>query len=241
MFDIKSLTGAYTMTSLVRNRISESKDIFNSSRETKLRNTIVLSTKVITFANHTIWYGLWIMNKVDKKQWFVVGLNILEKDGFARITIDNLCTRLEITKGAFYHHFKNIDGYIEALMKYWLNQNTVQIIEDADKLATAKERMEFIGSVVINRSHKSEQVIRAWSFSNQIVKKYIQQVDDLRIDYSTKLRVQLGMSEEESKNTSVLEYAIFVGIQQLYPDINKKDLEQLYMFYCQKLQINGVR
>ena len=229
------------MTSLVRNRISESKDIFNSSRETKLRNTIVLSTKVITFANHTIWYGLWIMNKVDKKQWFVVGLDILENDGFARISIDNLCTRLEITKGAFYHHFKNIDGYIEALMKYWLNQNTVQIIEDADKLATAKERMEFIGSVVINRSHKSEQVIRAWSFSNQIVKKYIQQVDDLRIDYSTKLRVQLGMSEEESKNTSVLEYAIFVGIQQLYPDINKKDLEQLYMFYCQKLQINGVR
>lgn len=204
------------MTSLVRNRISESKDIFNSSRETKLRNTIVLSTKVITFANHTIWYGLWIMNKVDKKQWFVVGLDILEKDGFARITIDNLCTRLEITKGAFYHHFKNIDGYIEALMKYWLNQNTVQIIEDADKLATAKERMEFIGSVVINRSHKSEQVIRAWSFSNQIVKKYIQQVDDLRIDYSTKLRVQLGMSEEESKNTSVLEYAIFVGIHALY-------------------------
>lgn len=49
------------------------------------------------------------------------------------------------------------------------------------------------------------------------------------------------MSEEESKNTSVLEYAIFVGIQQLYPDINKKDLEQLYIFYCQKLQINGVK
>ena len=117
-------------------------------------------------------------------------------------------------------------------MKYWLNQNTIQIIEDADKLATAKERMEFIGSVVINRSHKSEQVIRAWSFSNQIVKKYIQQVDDLRIDYSTKLRVQLGMSEEESKNTSVLEYAIFVGIQQLYPDINKKDLEETFSGTC---------
>ena len=178
---------------------------------------MVLSTKVTIFANHTTWYGLLIMNKVDKKQWFIVGLDILEKDGFAKITIDNLCTQLEITKGAFYHHFKNVDGYIDALM------------------------MEFIGSVVINRSHKSEQVIRAWSFSNQIVKKYIQQVDDLRIDYSTKLRVQLGMSEEESKNTSVLEYAIFVGIQQLYPDINKKDLEQLYIFYCQKLQINGVK
>lgn len=186
-----------------------------------------------------VWFV--IMKKVDKKQWFIVGLDVLEKDGFARITIDNLCELLQITKGAFYHHFKNIDGYIDALMAYWLSQNTIQIIEDADKLPTAKERMEFIGNVVLNRSHKSEQVIRAWSFSNLIVNKYIQQVDGLRIDYSTKLRVQLGMSEEEAKNISVLEYAIFVGIQQLYPDINKKDLEQLYMFYCQELQINGVR
>lgn len=177
------------------------------------------------------------MKKVDKNQWFIVGLDVLEKEGFARITIDNLCGLLQITKGAFYHHFKNIDGYINALMKYWLSRNTIQIIEDADKLPSVKERMEFIGNAVINRSHKNEQVIRAWSFSNPIVKKYIQQVDDLRIDYSTKLRVLLGMSEEEAKNTSVLEYAIFVGMQQLYPDMNKKDLEQLYMFYCQKLQI----
>jgi len=88
---------------------------------------LVLSTKVTIFANHTTWYGLLIMNKVDKKQWFIVGLDILEKDGFAKITIDNLCTQLEITKGAFYHHFKNVDGYIDALMKYWLNQNTIQV------------------------------------------------------------------------------------------------------------------
>ena len=32
-----------------------------------------------------------IMKKVDKKQWFVTGLTVLEKEGFARITIDNLC------------------------------------------------------------------------------------------------------------------------------------------------------
>ena len=176
------------------------------------------------------------MKKVDKKQWFVVGLDILAKDGFSKITIDNLCTLLEITKGAFYHHFKNIDGYVDALMKYWLSQNTIQVIEDADKLPSAKERIEFIGNAVIQRLHKSEQVIRAWGFSNPIVKKYVQQVDDLRIEYSTKQRVLLGLPEEEAKNITVLEYAIFVGGQQLFPDMDKKELEQLYLFYCQKLQ-----
>lgn len=66
MLDIKSLTGAYTMTSLVRNRISKSKDICNSSQETKLRKTIGSFNKSNYFANHTTWYGLLIMNKVDK-------------------------------------------------------------------------------------------------------------------------------------------------------------------------------
>lgn len=40
------------------------------------------------------------MKKVDKKQWFVTGLTVLEKEGFAKITIDNLCGLLQITKGA---------------------------------------------------------------------------------------------------------------------------------------------
>lgn len=181
------------------------------------------------------------MKKVDKNQWFVIGLKVLENDGFSKITIDNLCTLLEITKGAFYHHFKNIDGYVDALMKYWLSQNTIQVIEDADKLPLAKKRIEFIGNAVIQRLHKSEQVIRAWGFSSPIVKKYVQQVDDLRIEYSTKQRVLLGLSEEEAKNTSVLEYAIFVGGQQLFPDMDKKELEQLYQFYCQKLQSNELK
>lgn len=181
------------------------------------------------------------MKKVDKKQWFVVGLEVLVKEGFARVTIDNLCGLLQITKGAFYHHFKNIDGYIDTLMKFWLEVNTIQVIEDADKLSSAKERIEFIGNAVIKRSHKSEQVIRAWGFSNPIVKKYVQQVDDLRIEYSTKQRVMLGMSEDEAKNTTVLEYAIFVGGQQLFPDMDKNDLEQLYLFYCRKLQSNNLK
>lgn len=60
------------------------------------------------------------MKKVEKKQWFVIGLQIIEKNGVAKITIDNLCNLLEITKGAFYHHFKNIDGYIDALMAFWV-------------------------------------------------------------------------------------------------------------------------
>ena len=58
MLDIKSLTGAYIMTSLVRNRISKSKDICNSSRETKLRKTIGSFNKSNYFCKpyHVVWF-----------------------------------------------------------------------------------------------------------------------------------------------------------------------------------------
>ncbi len=57
------------------------------------------------------------MKKVEKKQWFIIGLQIIENEGISKITIDNLCALLKITKGAFYHHFKNIDGYIDGKFK----------------------------------------------------------------------------------------------------------------------------
>ncbi len=42
------------------------------------------------------------MKKVEKKQWFIIGLQIIENEGVSKITIDNLCALLKITKGAFY-------------------------------------------------------------------------------------------------------------------------------------------
>ena len=38
------------------------------------------------------------MKKVEKKQWFIMGLQIIENEGVSKITIDNLCNLLEITK-----------------------------------------------------------------------------------------------------------------------------------------------
>lgn len=52
------------------------------------------------------------MKKVDKNQWFVIGLNVLENDGYSKITIDNLCALLKITKGAFYHHLRILMGML---------------------------------------------------------------------------------------------------------------------------------
>lgn len=88
------------------------------------------------------------MKKVEKKQWFVIGLQIIENNGVAKITIDNLCNLLEITKGAFYHHFKNIDGYIDALMAFWVKEEYTCIYRRSRKIREFKRKATYLISNV---------------------------------------------------------------------------------------------
>lgn len=172
------------------------------------------------------------MKKNEKNDWFTTGLRIIETEGFMKITIENLCSLLKVTKGSFYHHFGNIDGYIEALMKYWTDENTKLLIEKLDQFETANEKKAILNKMVLLRSHKREQMIRGWSFSNRIVERYVREVDEIRIDYTAKLIEQCGEDAKTAKQIAILEYACMVGIQQLFPDMPNEESDELHnLFY----------
>lgn len=172
------------------------------------------------------------MKKVEREDWFTTGLGILEEDGFLKITIDNLCGALKVTKGSFYHHFRNVDDYIDALMQFWVERNTKSLICQIDKLDTPHDKIEMLNRSVLQRSHKSEQVIRGWSFSNQLVRKYVAEVDALRIAYTAELIMLGGKQADVAKQLALLAYGCLIGIQQLEPDMPEKKQSALYeLFY----------
>lgn len=174
------------------------------------------------------------MKKIERNDWFITGLEILNTDGFLKITIENLCDALKVTKGSFYHHFKNVDAYIDALMKHWVEKNTKSLIEQVDKLKSPDEKIEKLYKLVLQRSHKSEQVIRGWSFSNDIVRKYVTEVDEKRVEYTTNLKILCGEKSEPARQLAMLEYACLIGIQQLYPDLSGKKQLELYKLLSKK-------
>ena len=52
---------------------------------------------------------------------------LLSTHGFENTTIEDILTTAGITKGAFYHHFKNKESLCEAVLE--------QVIEDFNELA----------------------------------------------------------------------------------------------------------
>ena len=175
------------------------------------------------------------MKKIEREDWFTTGFEILKKDGFLKITINNLCDALKVTKGSFYHHFKNVDAYIDALMKYWVDKNTKSLIVQVDKVKAPLEKIERLNKLVLQRTHKSEQVIRGWSFSNEVVKKYVTEVDEIRIEYTADLKILCGEQAGVARKLATLEYACLIGIQQLYPEISGEKQLELYRFFYKEI------
>lgn len=158
------------------------------------------------------------MKKIDKKQWFIIGLQILDHGDLSKITIGNLCSILQITKGSFYHHFGNVNGYIEALMEYWLETHTYIFIERAEMLENPREKLILLAHSAAYASNRGEKVIRGWGYSNDIVKKYVAKVDEIRMAYLVKLGQDCGMSQEEAEDMAMIQYSLLIGMQQVCSD-----------------------
>ena len=179
---------------------------------------------------HTITHSIVNMENLKKNNWLSEGLKIIESKGFTRITVDYLCERVKRSKGSFYFHFKNIDGYIQALMDFWVEKDTLSIIHKANT-ANDKEKKQVLYQLSVKKSLKLEQYIRAWGFSNETVRKMVEKADDLRMESIVAVEVNNGKKTDEAKDIAVLTYSAFVGIQQLFPYMPKKEklrLEQLF-------------
>lgn len=174
------------------------------------------------------------MERLDKNSWLLEGFKTLEAEGFSRITIDNLCEKQKRSKGSFYYHFKNIDGYIEELMKYWVQEYTIVFIEKIEKKETPNQKYRTLVDMAMEAPYKIEQVIRAWGYSNSIVRKVVQEVDKMRLEYMKNLKREAGIDNKTASYSAILEYAILIGIQQLYPDVSIEELTKIYKMYTPK-------
>ena len=58
--------------------------------------------------------------KVD--DWIDAGLELIAEEGLRSVKIDRLCSRLGVTKGSFYWHFSDLQGYFDALAEAWAEE-----------------------------------------------------------------------------------------------------------------------
>jgi AcrR family transcriptional regulator len=169
-----------------------------------------------------------ISERLTRENWLETGLNLLGTEGEKGLTIERLCQVANRTKGSFYHHFKNRDEFINALLEYWQSEYTNRIILTVEQLDSLNERRQQLDHLAASLDSQIERAIRNWSGSDERVQQALKGVDEKRINYLAQLIGELGQPDEEvALELAIVEYATFVGLQYLFPNADPVWMERI--------------
>ncbi|TGN00599.1 TetR/AcrR family transcriptional regulator [Leptospira yasudae] len=168
---------------------------------------------------------------LSSEDWIVAGLDLLYHKGEEFLTIESLCKKLKLTKGSFYHHFKNREDFSQRMLIYWEKTFTDDIIVLAGSESSPQNRLKTLRSLTFGLSKNAERAIRAWAFRNSKVKKVQERVDRKRISFLKKVYFELFKNNRQAEQKARLAYAIFVGAEMILPSLEEKEIKKLYYLF----------
>ena len=158
----------------------------------------------------------------NKIKWFEKGFEILKATGAADLTIQNLTAKLDKTKGAFYHYFKNRDDYSEQLLRFWEEKQTTDIIAlSGQEITFDAINRELTQLSVKNTDLGIEVAIRAWAIRDPLARAFQERVDQIRLAFLNRLFSLLVDDHEISRRIALIRYCFYIGSHQILPGIDK--------------------
>lgn len=151
--------------------------------------------------------------RASPDDWCTAGLALLRDEGIGAATVDRLCAAQGKTKGSFYHHFRDLDAYLAALLARWEADLTDAPIREAGSEADPRRRGARLDDVVRGLDHRLDVAVRAWALRDPRARAAVARVDERRLAYLAELH--RASRHPEPRALAELEYAAFVGAQHL--------------------------
>lgn len=165
--------------------------------------------------------------RLSKETWLQAGLRILTEQGPEFLKIDIMCKVIKVTKGSFYHHFKNRDDYVHHLLLFWQQENTSNIIAQVEKIQSLNEKSDMLDAITMATETGPEKAFRSWAQYDERVAEFVRQVDQERIQYIEQLIAPQLLPSLHAPMIAKLVYAHFVGCQQLDTVVNRDEWAEM--------------
>ena len=145
--------------------------------------------------------------------YFEAGLGLLAKGGAEAVTIANLCGRLRVTKGSFYHHFGGRADFIRKLLRYWEVEYGGRMRDAILREPDARRRVALMERAAL-RQQAIDGAIRHLARSDPHAAAVERRVDRRRREALVRTFRDLGMPPERASRLADIGLAITAGTQQ---------------------------
>jgi AcrR family transcriptional regulator len=123
--------------------------------------------------------------KVPREGWLNCARVTLIEDGIDGVKVDRLARRLKISRGGFYHHFRNLQQLLNELLVMWKTQNrfTPAKIVASTPEAAGKALFQISQDVVHENGFdpQFDMAMREWARISHPAAEVVHEVDKERV------------------------------------------------------------
>ena len=140
-----------------------------------------------------------VSEKLSREKWLSRSLEVLSREGKAKLRIDALTQSLGVTKGSFYWHFRDRADFVKCLAEYWAKSSTDQVVDMLSPFkGDASDRLFRLMEHLIRKDFaRYDLAMRAWAAQEPEVAKIVKKVDEQRYAFVRSQFAELGFKGQE--------------------------------------------
>jgi len=141
-------------------------------------------------------------------KWLDAAVGTLIAEGLDAVRIDRLARRLHITRGSFYHHYKDRDDLLRALLNHYVQTNHNNLVAMLPMLkGTPKDKLWVLWSATASKEFRDyDWAVRMWGMRDPHVAAVLTKIDIKRMEVLIGLFVELGFGKDEAWIRAALAY-----------------------------------
>ncbi|GJF15302.1 transcriptional regulator [Mycolicibacterium cyprinidarum] len=151
----------------------------------------------------------------SQESFFDIGLNILSDLGYGGLKLAEVCQRLGVTTGSFYHYFDSWSAYTQQLVDHWREGLTTKVVAAASAEPDPRRRLDSLIQTGLTLPHGAEAAIRVWSSIDPQVRAVQAAVDRQRFATMYESALQILRSERQAELFAEWAMYLLVGYEQV--------------------------
>jgi AcrR family transcriptional regulator len=167
-------------------------------------------------------------DRLTKDDWITHGLRTLANEGANALKVGSMATKLKVSRGSFYWHFRDIADFRSQMLRSWQERSTDQVIRELDATKAEPDRLKHLMKRAFTAKRNLDRAIRSWAAEDEDVAAVIASVDARRIAYIAKMLVAAGVERQRALPRAAFMYWAYLG-QVIVMDARHSSITALAM------------
>jgi AcrR family transcriptional regulator len=150
-------------------------------------------------------------DRLGKADWIRHGLKTLARDGAGALKVGALAEALEVSRGSFYWHFRDIADFQRQLLQSWQESSTDRVIESLDARKGEPGLLKELMRSAFTSGRRLDRAVRSWAATDRAAAEVVAAVDAKRVSRLAGLLIEAGVKEEHASHRAAFLYWAYLG------------------------------